>query len=156
MNPQLPAARQPGAAPAATDPRLVVLGQQPYTAETRIEQLVGVLTPTGAFYKRNHFPIPQLDAATWRLEVVGAVERPLPFVLRLLVAGGRLRAVLRAARVDELAVEVVVAGVARRIGRSLDLREQEPGSAPARRPPYTNEISFSNLHRSIGLEEATT
>ncbi|HEV2235831.1 MAG TPA: sulfite oxidase [Ktedonobacterales bacterium] len=69
-----------------TDPRLAVLSEQPYNAETRTEQLVGLLTPTAAFYKRNHFPIPQLDAATWRLEVGGAVARPLTLTLDALRA----------------------------------------------------------------------
>ena len=77
----LPAARQQDAAPAAVDPRLIPLSWQPYNAETRIEQLVGVLTPTAAFYKRNHFPIPHLNAATWRLEVGGRVARPSTLTL---------------------------------------------------------------------------
>jgi DMSO/TMAO reductase YedYZ molybdopterin-dependent catalytic subunit len=73
MSQQLPAARQPAAVAADAETRLVLLSQQPYNAETRLDQIVGVLTPTAAFYKRNHFPIPQLDAATWRLEVGGRV-----------------------------------------------------------------------------------
>jgi DMSO/TMAO reductase YedYZ molybdopterin-dependent catalytic subunit len=68
-------------APTAADPRLITLSQQPYNAETRLEDHVGLLTPTAAFYKRNHFAIPRLDAATWRLEVGGAVERPLALSL---------------------------------------------------------------------------
>jgi DMSO/TMAO reductase YedYZ molybdopterin-dependent catalytic subunit len=75
----LTAARPAADSPA--DPRLAILSDAPYNAETRIEHHIGVLTPTAAFYKRNHFAIPQLDAATWRLEVGGLVARPLTLSL---------------------------------------------------------------------------
>jgi DMSO/TMAO reductase YedYZ molybdopterin-dependent catalytic subunit len=39
--------------------------------------LLGVdVTPTAQFYRRNHFPVPVLDPATWRLRVSGLVDRP--------------------------------------------------------------------------------
>ena len=77
-----------GAAPAA-DPeqeRLVAAraglvvngpGPGPLNCETPPSALGGEVTPTARFYRRNHFPIPVLDAATWRLAVTGTVERPL-------------------------------------------------------------------------------
>jgi len=34
------------------------------------------LTPLGNFYIRNHFPVPRIEAASWRLEVGGRVPRP--------------------------------------------------------------------------------
>jgi DMSO/TMAO reductase YedYZ molybdopterin-dependent catalytic subunit len=37
----------------------------------------GFLTPNERFYIRNHFPMPKLDAGTWRLKVEGAVKMPL-------------------------------------------------------------------------------
>jgi DMSO/TMAO reductase YedYZ molybdopterin-dependent catalytic subunit len=77
----LPAVLPADDAPTAADPRLVILSQQPLNAETRLDALVGLLTPTAAFYKRNHFPIPRLDAASWRLEIAGTVEQPLSLSL---------------------------------------------------------------------------
>ena len=35
------------------------------------------LTPTGLHYLLIHYDIPEVDATTWRLEIDGAVERPL-------------------------------------------------------------------------------
>lgn len=35
------------------------------------------ITPTEAFYSRNHGPIPELDPAGWRLRVDGLVQHPL-------------------------------------------------------------------------------
>ncbi len=35
------------------------------------------LTPNDLFYVRNHGPVPEVDAASYRLHVRGAVERPL-------------------------------------------------------------------------------
>jgi DMSO/TMAO reductase YedYZ molybdopterin-dependent catalytic subunit len=62
---------------APPDPRLCPLTREPANAETRLAQHVGLLTPTTAFYQRNHFAIPALAAADWRLTVGGTVERPL-------------------------------------------------------------------------------
>lgn len=39
------------------------------------------VTPTGMHYLLVHFDIPEIDPATWRLEVVGNVERPLSLTL---------------------------------------------------------------------------
>jgi DMSO/TMAO reductase YedYZ molybdopterin-dependent catalytic subunit len=57
--------------------RLDVLSEEPYNAETVLAEHPGVITPTSAFYKRNHFPIPNLDPSTWTLTVDGEVEQPL-------------------------------------------------------------------------------
>jgi sulfite oxidase len=69
------------------------------------------LTPLETFYCRNHGPIQQIDPDTWRLEVVGLVDRPLSlslpelqhqFAHRTVVAtlqcAGNRRAELAAAR----------------------------------------------------------
>lgn len=40
-----------------------------------------LITPVEAFFTRSHAPIPQIDAATWYLEVGGLVERPRRFTL---------------------------------------------------------------------------
>jgi DMSO/TMAO reductase YedYZ molybdopterin-dependent catalytic subunit len=39
-------------------------------------ELSGFITPSDKFYVRSHFPCPSIDAAAWRLQVEGAVERP--------------------------------------------------------------------------------
>src|SRR5947199_4842215 len=59
------------------DPRLLVLTREPLNAETSLVDHVGVITPTELFYKRNHFPIPSIDARSWSLEVGGTVNAPL-------------------------------------------------------------------------------
>src|SRR5205823_10927197 len=41
-----------------------------------------VVMPSAHFYVRNHFQIPAVDPATWRLKVGGLVERPLELSLR--------------------------------------------------------------------------
>jgi len=54
--------------------------------ETPVPALIGgTVVPNQRFYVRNHFQIPQLDASSWRLNVVGLVERPLSLSLRDLV-----------------------------------------------------------------------
>jgi DMSO/TMAO reductase YedYZ molybdopterin-dependent catalytic subunit len=58
------------------DERLALLSREPLNAETRLEAHLGLITPTAAFYKRNHFPFPVLSTAGWRLAVEGLVERP--------------------------------------------------------------------------------
>ncbi len=55
----------------------------PLNCETSIPALLGgVVMPNARFYVRNHFQIPVLDAATFRLAVGGLVERPLSLSLR--------------------------------------------------------------------------
>jgi sulfite oxidase len=49
----------------------------------RPDQLV---TPVGHFFTRSHAPIPQIDPATWQLEVGGLVEHPRGFSFEELVA----------------------------------------------------------------------
>ncbi len=46
-----------------------------------LEALRYDLTPTGLHYLLIHFDIPELDVATWRLRVGGAVRRPLELSL---------------------------------------------------------------------------
>jgi hypothetical protein len=62
----------------AIEAGLVVHRVHPLNCETSIPQLIGgVVVPNARFYVRNHFPIPALDATTWRLSVDGRVGRPL-------------------------------------------------------------------------------
>ncbi len=66
----------------AVEAGLVVHRAHPLNCETSLPDLVGgVVMPTARFYVRNHFHIPTLDAATWRLDVGGLVDRPLRLTL---------------------------------------------------------------------------
>ena len=53
-----------------------------------LEALRYDITPTGLHYLLVHFDIPELDAATWRLEVGGNVTRPASFTHEQLRARG--------------------------------------------------------------------
>ncbi len=67
----------------AIDAGLLVHRAHPLNCETPLPELVGgVVMPTARFYVRNNFPIPSLDADTFRLKVGGLVERPLGLSLR--------------------------------------------------------------------------
>jgi anti-anti-sigma factor len=67
----------------AIDAGMVVHRAHPLNCETSIPALMGgVVMPNPRFYVRNHFPIPKLEPASWRLNVVGRVERPLSLSLR--------------------------------------------------------------------------
>lgn len=58
-------------------PGLVVRQKSPLNLEFQFATLSDWLTPIDAFYVRNHFPTPAIDAAAWRLELTGAVAKPL-------------------------------------------------------------------------------
>ena len=67
----------------AIDAGLVVHRAHPLNCETSIPALIGgVVMPNARFYVRNHFQIPTLDPATFRLVVGGLVERPLSLSVR--------------------------------------------------------------------------
>lgn len=51
----------------------------PQNLETNFAAVRDFITPTELHYIRNHFAVPKIDLATWRLKVEGAVERPLEF-----------------------------------------------------------------------------
>jgi len=61
--------------------RRIQRSETPLTLETPIAALDQPLTPNELFYVRNHFPVPTLQANTWRLRVEGAVERELELTL---------------------------------------------------------------------------
>jgi anti-anti-sigma factor len=65
---------------------MIVHRAHPLNCETSIPALIGgAVMPNRRFYVRNHFQIPPLDVSSWRLNVVGLVERPLNLSLRDLV-----------------------------------------------------------------------
>ena len=62
----------------AIEAGLVVHRAHPLNCETSLPDLIGgVVMPNAHFYVRNHFQIPKLDPASFRLRVGGLVERPL-------------------------------------------------------------------------------
>jgi DMSO/TMAO reductase YedYZ molybdopterin-dependent catalytic subunit len=61
----------------AAFPGLITRQREPANLEFPFPTLDRFLTPNERFYVRNHFAMPKLDAATWKLKVEGAVERPL-------------------------------------------------------------------------------
>ncbi len=63
----------------APKPALIPRQQNPDNLEFPFASLEGVLTPNDLFYIRNHFAAPRLDSMAWRLQVVGAVDKPLEF-----------------------------------------------------------------------------
>jgi sulfite oxidase len=64
---------------------LIVHEREPFNAETGLTALAqGPLTPTDAFYVRGHGAVPEIDQATWRLRVDGAVARQLDLSLATL------------------------------------------------------------------------
>lgn len=63
------------------DPRLLVISASPLNAETRLALHREVITPNAAFYVRNHFPAPQIDAAAWRLHIGGGVAQSLALTI---------------------------------------------------------------------------
>lgn len=56
-------------------------GPVPENIPARLEALEAAVTPTEEHYRRNHYAYPRLNPGTWRLEVTGAVERPLSLSL---------------------------------------------------------------------------
>jgi len=64
--------------PFAKHPDLLVRQEEPFNAEPP-PALLGAapVTPSAAFYVRNHGPVPALDSAAHQVQVGGRVQRPL-------------------------------------------------------------------------------
>ena len=58
----------------------------PENSETPLEEVRSWVTPTPWFFVRNHFDVPALHLAGWRLRVEGCVERPLEWTWEELTA----------------------------------------------------------------------
>lgn len=68
--------------PFAKRSDMVVHEEEPFNAETARGALAEAsLTPTAAFFSRNHGPIPQVDRSAWRLRVDGLVGERLSLSL---------------------------------------------------------------------------
>jgi DMSO/TMAO reductase YedYZ molybdopterin-dependent catalytic subunit len=79
---------------AAGSAGLLVHGERPLNAELPPAALGGEVTPTERFFRRNHFPIPDLSAEDWRLRVGGLVREPVELGLAHLRGMGRQSAVV--------------------------------------------------------------
>src|SRR5262245_52143353 len=68
----------PAWAKTPVEPELIVRNAWPEHWETTLEALGrGYITSTDCFFVRSHFPVPAVNASSWRLEVTGpGVERP--------------------------------------------------------------------------------
>ncbi len=54
---------------------MIIREKEPPNLEMPFANLDGFITPNEQFYVRCHFPIPQIDARSWRLKIEGAVDR---------------------------------------------------------------------------------
>ncbi|HYH78605.1 MAG TPA: sulfite oxidase [Longimicrobium sp.] len=66
---------------ALVTPELISRGEDPPNLEMPFSTLDEWITPNEQFYVRCHFPIPEIDAGSWRLTVEGAVASPLELSL---------------------------------------------------------------------------
>ena len=86
-DPEVRALNPEEACRAALDAGLVVRTEHPLNCETPLPALTGeAVVPNARFYIRNHFGIPDLDPASWRLHVDGLVKRRLSLDLAQLRA----------------------------------------------------------------------
>jgi DMSO/TMAO reductase YedYZ molybdopterin-dependent catalytic subunit len=72
---------------------------EPQNISFPLAGIAGSITPTGAFFVRQHFSPPELSLKSWRLHVEGRVARPLEFSLADLIESpaAKLEAVLECA-----------------------------------------------------------
>ena len=67
---------------AAALPDLIERNDWPEHWETTVAGLGrDPVTATERFFVRSHFPVPTVDAATWKLEIAGLVRTPLSLTL---------------------------------------------------------------------------
>jgi DMSO/TMAO reductase YedYZ molybdopterin-dependent catalytic subunit len=66
-----------GRAWPATADDLIPRQKNPDNLEFRFDTLGSFITPNDHFYVRNHFPMPTIAPAAWKLHVEGAVAQPI-------------------------------------------------------------------------------
>ena len=59
--------------------QLISRSEEPLNLEMPFASLDDFVTPNEKFYVRCHFPVPQIEATTWKLRVEGAVRAPVEF-----------------------------------------------------------------------------
>ena len=128
---------------------MIVHTAEPYNAEPpRSALAVDRLTPTEAFYVRNHGEIPQLDPDRWRLRLDGLVNTPLELSL----------AALR----DRFAPRELIATLQCAGNRRAGLAEVRPipGEAPwgpgATGTARWEGVALADLLDAAGLDDAAT
>ena len=79
----LAAEPKPAAATGAetTASGLIVRQASPLNLEMPMSDLTGFITSNDHFFVRNHFPVPTIDAKTWRLAIDGQVGDALHFTI---------------------------------------------------------------------------
>src|SRR5207253_4238209 len=71
----------PSLARAKGKQELIRRTERPLNYESVRSTFTTRITPVEKFYLRNHFDIPQVDVAKWRLQIRGLVEKPLSLSL---------------------------------------------------------------------------
>ena len=161
------------AAIAAAEPGVIVRNDWPEHWETSLAALGRAwLTPNDVFFVRSHFIPPDVDAATWRLEVAGLVETPLALSLAELRAlpavedaitlecAGNGRGLFRLPSTSGTQWERGAVGTARWRGVSLRALLERAGVQPAARHVWFEAADQAPLPqvphfvRSIPLEKA--
>src|SRR5438128_5641745 len=61
---------------------LIRMTERPLNFESVRSTFTTRITPTERFYLRNHFDIPMVEVASWRLKIRGLVEKPLSLSLQ--------------------------------------------------------------------------
>lgn len=72
-----PLARRALGAASAVPAGVIVRNDRPEHWETTVASLRTRVTPNERFFVRSHFPVPDVDARDWRLEVGGLARTPL-------------------------------------------------------------------------------
>lgn len=66
---------------------LIPVSENPDCSEAPLRSLESWITPTSLFFKRSHFDnVPNIDASSWNLKVVGEVEQPLEISYKELIS----------------------------------------------------------------------
>lgn len=60
---------------------MIIHSDEPPNSEATLSDLGNGIVPTDRFYVRCNFPVPTLDASSWRLEMAGSFERPRTWTL---------------------------------------------------------------------------
>ena len=120
-----------------------------------LEALRWPITPVGLHYLLIHYDVPLVDPASWRLELGGAVERPLGFTLDELRArpavemavtmecAGNGRALLEPRPISQpWLTEAIGTGLWRGVELGPLLEEAEPGGSAV-------DVVFSGLDRGV-------
>ena len=101
-----------------TSDGLIVREEEPLNLEMPFSTLSGFTTPNESFYVRCHFPIPEITASEWRLNIEGEVEAPfsLSYGELLEMESRTIAATLECAGNNRIFLEPKVKGVQWELG----------------------------------------